>query len=181
LKDTASVLPKAFILIFSAFGFLFVFALTPCFAEEDYPSHLVGIDADSVDWKAKKPDYWRSVLSKKRFRICRKGGTEYPGAGKYDNFYKDGIYSCSSCGLELFSSEQKYNSHTGWPSFWSPIREGVVAYKSDFSFGMRRTEIVCTRCGAHLGHVFEDGPKPTGQRYCVNSICLFHEKPGSKF
>ncbi len=147
-------------------------------SDDGFPSHLAGVDVDSVDWKAKDTVYWRDALSKKRFRICRRGGTEFPYTGKYNSFYKNGVYKCSSCGLELFSSEDKYDSHTGWPSFTRSIKKGAVAYKSDGSFGMSRTEILCGRCGAHLGHIFDDGPPPAGKRYCVNSVCLFHERPG---
>lgn len=178
MNRRASVLARFFAAL------VLVFAFPACgvnAGREGLPSHLDGINADTVDWKSKTEDYWRSVLSRKRFKVCRKGGTEFPYTGKYDSFYKEGVYKCSSCGLALFSSEHKYDSHTGWPSFWRSISQGAVAYREDRSHGMIRTEIVCGRCGAHLGHVFNDGPKPTGKRYCVNSVCLFHERPQREF
>lgn len=173
-----------FLFFASAFLLVFFHVSDSCggpVKEEGFPPHLAGINASEVDWKAKDTDYWRAVLSRERFRICRNNGTEFPYTGRYNGFYKEGVYKCSSCGLDLFSSEHKYDSRTGWPSFRRPIRRGAVGYKRDHSLGMSRTEIVCGRCGAHLGHVFDDGPKPTGKRYCVNSICLFHENPKRDF
>ncbi len=161
---------------FAACALVFAFIVCDADASEEYPSHLDGINADRFDWKSTTEDYWRSVLSPKRFKVCRKGGTEFPYTGKYNSFYKKGIYKCSSCGLTLFSSEHKYDSHTGWPSFWRSISPDAVDYREDRLYGMTRIEIVCGRCGAHLGHVFNDGPEPTGKRYCVNSVCLFHER-----
>jgi peptide-methionine (R)-S-oxide reductase len=123
--------------------------------------------------KIKKSDEeWKKELSDEEFRILRKKGTEPPFTGKYHDNKKKGRYFCAGCGTELFSSDTKYDSGSGWPSFYSPIDDENVETKPDLSLGMKRTEILCSKCGGHLGHVFEDGPKPTGQRYCVNSASL---------
>jgi len=123
--------------------------------------------------KVEKTDAeWKQELTPEQYRICRQKDTERPFTGKYYHCTNDGTYVCSCCGNPLFTSEKKYNSGTGWPSFCAPIEQNAIKTEVDTSFGMRRIEVLCQKCDAHLGHVFEDGPDPTGLRYCINSISL---------
>ncbi len=120
----------------------------------------------------KSDDEWRKQLSPVQFHILREKGTELAYTGEYDKFYEDGIYYCAACGAELFSSKTKYNSGCGWPAFYETSQTKNIIEKTDFSYGMSRTEVMCAKCGGHLGHVFPDGPQPTGLRYCINSGSL---------
>ncbi|MFM1849030.1 MAG: hypothetical protein RL417_2504 [Pseudomonadota bacterium] len=139
------------------------------------PPHLQGIDCDAEDWRSKDDDYWRTVLSADQFAVCRRAGTERPFSGTYCERKEPGRYRCVCCGASLFEAATKFDSGTGWPSFTTPLAPEAVVSIPDYSHGMIRVEVRCKRCNAHLGHVFEDGPPPTGQRYCINSVCLIHE------
>jgi len=115
---------------------------------------------------------WRTELTPEQYKICRQCGTEPAFTGEYWNHHDTGIYQCACCATPLFSSSSKYDSHSGWPSYWQPIAEDAITRKADHKYGMTRTEVLCARCDAHLGHVFEDGPPPGGLRYCINSASL---------
>jgi peptide-methionine (R)-S-oxide reductase len=135
-------------------------------------SNLVRAKADQ-SFPVTKPDaVWKKTLSNNAYLVLRKSGTEKPYTGKYWDNHEKGIFVCAGCGQKLFSSDAKFDSHTGWPSFFREIAKGKTLIREDHSDGLDRTEVICARCGGHLGHVFEDGPAPTGLRYCMNSPAL---------
>lgn len=133
---------------------------------------MENIPTGSEDRVALKDEEWKKRLTSEQYHILRKKGTESPFSGKFNKHKEIGTYTCAACGQELFSSDTKYESGCGWPSFWQELDKSKVKTEDDYSLGMHRVEVMCNRCGGHLGHVFEDGPPPTGIRFCINSAAL---------
>jgi peptide-methionine (R)-S-oxide reductase len=128
---------------------------------------------DARETETRDEAYWRAKLTPEQYRILRQGGTERPFTGEHLNTHADGMFSCAACGSQLFASDTKFESGSGWPSFEQAL-PGAISYHTDETHGMTRTEVRCANCGSHLGHVFDDGPTGTGKRYCINSVCLNH-------
>jgi len=141
-------------------------------AEANFTDSSAQKGQNMIDKIIKTDEEWRQELTPEQYRVMRQKGTERAFTGAYYNNHEKGVYECAACGNALFSSDVKFDSGTGWPSYWEPVSKESVREEVDNSHGMRRVEAVCNRCGAHLGHVFEDGPKPTGLRYCMNSVAL---------
>ncbi len=133
-------------------------------------------DSTMKDQVIKTEDEWKNILSKEQFEVLRNKGTERPHTGKFDQFFENGSYVCGACGNPLFTSETKFDAGCGWPSFYDVVDKSKVTLHKDNSLGMSRTEVLCARCGGHLGHVFDDGPRPTGLRYCINSVSIDFKK-----
>ncbi len=136
--------------------------------------HLKDIEPSQVNWADKDDEYWKRVLTPIQYQVTRQQGTERAFTGQFNHFKEEGVYTCSNCSQPLFHSSTKYDSGSGWPAFFDIFSKENVEEKVDKKFGMTRTEVHCSRCSAHLGHVFPDGPQPTGLRYCVNSVALNH-------
>ena len=173
-QQKSSAYGLALAIVAGVFAYLFSFKMQDSSKSSDW--HNPEQKLDSKYWNGDKfilsEEEWKSRLSPEQYRVCRDKGTERAFTGMYNNHSLEGIYNCVACQLPLFSSESKFDSGTGWPSFFEPLDATVTTKHSDVSFGMTRVEVVCSRCGSHLGHVFKDGPKPTGLRYCINSVAL---------
>lgn len=149
---------------------LFLFAILIACSHNQNNAQAKG---EEMEYKINKTESeWKEELTAEEYRILREKGTEMPYSGEYNSHYEPGIYVCAGCGAELFTSNTKFDSHCGWPSFYEKIEKKAILEKPDYSHGMVRTEVLCANCGGHLGHVFEDGPNPTGLRYCINSVSL---------
>jgi len=150
----------------SVFGFGFLLSmLRPIFTGEARAADAESFEVTHTDAE------WRSLLTPQQYRVLRAEGTEFPFSSPLDHEKRQGVYACAGCGLDLFSSDTKYDSGTGWPSFWKPLPHAVNT-RRDYSLGVPRDEVHCRRCGGHLGHVFDDGPQPTGLRYCMNGVAM---------
>ncbi len=169
---------KSLIIIASIFCFaLLILIINSSKSRENRTEILLVQEKPNMSDKVNLTDQeWKEKLTEEEYYVLRKKGTERAFTGKYDKFYEEGNYYCAGCGNLLFTSETKYNSGSGWPSFYQPATDKSVETEKDNTFGMTRIEVHCAKCGGHLGHVFEDGPPPTGLRYCINSVSLRFQK-----
>jgi len=168
---------KSFILLFSASLFFMGCSRAQTNSVNSQPNTATNVKEElPAEELPKTEDQWRAVLSAEKYHVLREKGTERAGTGQFLNHDENGVYTCGGCGTELFTSDMKFDSHCGWPSFDKEIEGGKIKKVSDYSYGMIRTEIVCAKCGGHLGHLFDDGPTETGMRYCVNSLSLGFKK-----
>jgi peptide-methionine (R)-S-oxide reductase len=159
----------------SLYSLIFIFAFTACGQQKEASSSTTSSPVlTNNEWSLSDAE-WKSRLTDEEYYVLRKKGTERAFTGDLLDIKKTGVYTCAGCKLPLFESKTKFNSGTGWPSFYAPINDTNVASETDEAYGMVRTEVLCSRCGGHLGHVFPDGPKPTGLRYCINSVSLDFE------
>ena len=155
-----------------------ILAIAGCSEHSSMPAAEAGkVQPMSGETIVKSDEEWKKELTPEQYHILRQKGTERAFTGKYTDHTEKGIYSCAGCGQELFESETKFGSHCGWPSFWEAMDKSKVAYHDDSTFGMQRVEVTCSRCGGHLGHIFDDGPPPTGKRFCINSASLTFKPP----
>lgn len=152
-------------------GMAMVLGLAAC-AFAGSPASADDFVSPRKDAVVKTAEEWKAEMTAQEFHVLREKGTERAFTGEFWDHHGDGVYVCGGCGLPLYDSETKFESGTGWPSFWAAVDESAVATETDMAFGMVRTELLCARCGGHLGHVFPDGPKPTGERHCINSVSL---------
>jgi peptide-methionine (R)-S-oxide reductase len=175
MKREGEIMPRLFTFSMFLVFILALFLSSGCCSEvlPDGNAQYPGQGGDDMANKVVRTDEeWRQILTPEQYEVTRNKGTEPPFTGEFYDFHEQGIYTCVCCGNELFSSEAKFDSGTGWPSFWAPISDQSIETAIDTSYGIVRTEVMCRRCDAHLGHVFTDGPPPTGLRYCINSIAL---------
>lgn len=149
--------------------------ITDCQVNKNFDARVKKGEEIKMKNSDKETD-WKEKLSPEEYNILREKWTERAFTGKYWNFFEKGVYKCSGCGQVLFDSDTKFDAGCGWPSFYDVVNNKNVLMKDDFSFGMNRIEVMCSKCGGHLGHVFDDGPQPTGQRYCINSVSIRFEK-----